>query len=151
VVIRGAPAWTGGADAHAGFIDHIGIGVPDRAAAKAYCDEPMPIPGLRPWFPTTAAGEFNYGPRGATGAQIFFYQAPEPGPSLAMAPACSTLSFMVARRATVREAHDRAAARQAEVVHEPREFPEYAAHCATYFVDPHGFVLKIVCRSAGEI
>jgi catechol 2,3-dioxygenase-like lactoylglutathione lyase family enzyme len=62
-----------------GFIDHIGIGVPDLAAAKQYYDELMPILGLRAWFATTEAGEFNYGPDGARGSQIFFYQALEPG------------------------------------------------------------------------
>ena len=50
-----------------GFIDHIGIGVPDLAAAKRYYDELMPVLGLRAWFPTTKAGEFNYGPDGARG------------------------------------------------------------------------------------
>lgn len=31
--------------ARTGFIDHIGIGVPDLAAAKAYYDELMPVWG----------------------------------------------------------------------------------------------------------
>ena len=39
-----------------GFIDHIGIGVPDLAAAKAYYDELMTILGLREWFPTGPDG-----------------------------------------------------------------------------------------------
>ena len=61
-----------------GFIDHIGIGVPDLPAANRYYYELMPILGLRACFPTSAAGEFNYGPDGARGTQIFFYQALEP-------------------------------------------------------------------------
>jgi catechol 2,3-dioxygenase-like lactoylglutathione lyase family enzyme len=32
-----------------GFIDHIGIGVPDLAAAKRYYGELMPLLGLRQW------------------------------------------------------------------------------------------------------
>ena len=36
-----------------GFIDHIGIGVPDLAAAKAYYDELMPVLGLKQWFKAT--------------------------------------------------------------------------------------------------
>ncbi|MGD0064650.1 MAG: hypothetical protein ABSB76_14550 [Streptosporangiaceae bacterium] len=43
-----------------GFIDHIGIGVPDLAAARRYYDELMPVLGLTAWFATTEAGEFNY-------------------------------------------------------------------------------------------
>ena len=53
-----------------GFIDHIGIGVPDLVEAKRYYDDLMPILGLRPWFPTTASGEFNYGPDGVLGPQV---------------------------------------------------------------------------------
>ena len=41
-----------------GFIDHIGIGVPDLAAAKEYYDDLMSVLGLRQWFET--------GPRRAT-------------------------------------------------------------------------------------
>jgi catechol 2,3-dioxygenase-like lactoylglutathione lyase family enzyme len=48
-----------------GFIDHIGLGVPDLDGAKRYYDELMPILGLRPWFPTSPDGAFNYGPDGA--------------------------------------------------------------------------------------
>jgi catechol 2,3-dioxygenase-like lactoylglutathione lyase family enzyme len=62
-----------------GFIDHIGIGVPDLVAAKRYYDDVMPVLGLRQWFKTTHGGPFNYGPDGARGAQLFFYQAREPG------------------------------------------------------------------------
>ena len=59
-------------------------------------------------------------------------------------------SFMVSSRATVRLAHDWALAHNAEVVHEPREFPEYGEHYATYFLAPHGFMLEVVCHSAEE-
>ena len=62
----------------------------------------------------------------------------------------SHLSFMVSSRAAVREAHDWAVAHNAEVVHEPREFPEYGEHYATYFLDPHGCMLEVVCHSAEE-
>src|SRR5262249_26086581 len=58
-----------------GFIDHIGIGVPDLEAAKAYYDELMSILGLREWFPREAGGPLNYGPDGARGSQLFIYQA----------------------------------------------------------------------------
>jgi predicted enzyme related to lactoylglutathione lyase len=101
-----APVPVRGAVSGTGFIDHIGIGVPDLAAAKRYYDE-------------------------LTGLQH--------------------LSFMVSSRATVREAHGWAAAHNAEIVHESREFPEYGEHYATYFLDPHGIMLEIVCHSAGQV
>jgi catechol 2,3-dioxygenase-like lactoylglutathione lyase family enzyme len=132
VAIRGARRRQEEQMSSAGFIDHIGIGVPDLAAARRYYDELMPILGLRPWFPTTAAGEFNYGPDGARGTGL------------------QHLSFMVSSRATVRKAHDWAVAHNGEVVHEPREFPEYGEHFATYFLDPHGFMLEVVCHRPEE-
>ena len=35
-------------------------------------------------------------------------------------------------------------------IKEPREFPEYGEHYATYFLDPHGFMLEVVCHGAEE-
>ena len=133
-----------------GFIDHVGIGVPDLAEAKRYYDGLMPILGLRAWFPTTEAGEFNYGPDGALGSQVFFYQALETGAHARHGTGLQHLSFMVSSRAIVREAHDWAVASDSEVIHEPREFPEYGEHYATYFLDPHGFMIEVVCHVAGE-
>ena len=136
--------------ARTGFIDHIGVGVPDLAAAKRYYDVLMPMLGLREWFPTTDAGEFNYGPDGAVGSQIFFYQALEPGNYSRHAAGLQHLSFMVSSRAIVREAHQWAVQEGAEIVHAPREFPEYGEHYATYFLDLHGFMLEVVCHSPDE-
>jgi hypothetical protein len=50
----------------------------------------------------------------------------------------------------VREAHEWAVAQEADVIHEPREFPEYGEHYATYFLDLHGFMLEVVCHSDDE-
>jgi hypothetical protein len=57
---------------------------------------------------------------------------------------------MVATRAIVREAHEWACAHDAEIVHEPREFPEYGEHYATYWLDPHGFMLEVVSPAPEE-
>ncbi|MEX2392868.1 MAG: VOC family protein [Actinomycetota bacterium] len=128
-----------------GFIDHIGIGVPDLAAAKRYYDELMPILGLKQWFPTSPEGSFNYGPDGAKGPQIFFYQALEPDAYSRHGTGLQHLSFMVESRAIVREAHEWAVAQGAEIVHEPRVFPEYSNDFyATFWLDPHGFMLEAV-------
>jgi catechol 2,3-dioxygenase-like lactoylglutathione lyase family enzyme len=129
-----------------GFIDHIGLGVPDLGAAKAYYDELMPILGLKAWFPTTESGELNYGPDGGRGTQVFFYQALEPAEHSRHAVGLQHLCFLVASRAVVREAHEWVVARGGEVVHAPKEFPEYGQHYATYFLDPHGFMLEVFCH-----
>lgn len=133
-----------------GFIDHIGIGVPDLVAAKRYYDELMPILGLTQWFPTTPVGEFNYGPDGARGPQLFFYQAREPSTHSRHGTGLQHLSFLVASRAIVREAHEWARSQGAEIVDEPREFPEYGQHYATFWLDPHGFMLEAMCHEPEE-
>lgn len=126
------------------FLDHIGIGVPDLAAAKAYYDGLLPILGLRQWFPTGPDGTFNFGPDGAQGPQVFFYQALEPDTHSRHGTGLQHLSFMVQSREIVREVHEWAKAQGSEVVHEPRDFPEYGRHYATFWLDPHGFMLEAV-------
>ena len=91
--------------ARTGFIDHIGIGVPDLAAAKQYYDDLMSVLGLREWFETGPGGPLNYGPDGAQGSQLFFYQAEEPGTYSRRETGLHHLAFLVASRAIVREAH----------------------------------------------
>ena len=133
-----------------GFIDHVGIGVPDLAAARRYYDELMPILGLRSWFPAGPDGSFSFGPDGAHGPQIFFYQALEPTTHSRHGTGLQHLSFMVERRAIVREAHAFALRHGAEVVHEPMEFPEYGQHYAAFWLDPHGFMLEAVAHVPEE-
>ena len=133
--------------ARTGYIDHIGIGVPDLVAAKRYYDELMPVLGLKQWFKTSPGGPFNYGPDGGRGSQLFFYEARESGAYSRLRTGLQHIAFVVSSRAIVREAHQWAVARNAEIVHEPREFPEYGAHYATYWLDPHGFMLEVVCSA----
>jgi catechol 2,3-dioxygenase-like lactoylglutathione lyase family enzyme len=129
-----------------GFVDHIGLAVPDLGAAKAYYDELMPILGLRQWFPTSPSGEFNYGPDGARGTQVFFYQALETEAYSRHRVGLQHLCFLVASRAIVRDAHRWAKEQRAEILHEPQEFPEYGDHYATFWLDPHGFMLEAFCH-----
>jgi len=134
-----------------GFIDHIGIGVPDLVAAKQYYDDLMSILGLREWFATVPGGPLNYGPDGDQGAQVFFYQADEPGTYSRRQTGLHHLAFLVESRAIVREAHRWACAREAIILDEPGEFPQYGEHCfATYWLDPHGFKLEAVCHTPEE-
>ena len=123
-----------------GFIDHIGIGVPDLGAAKQYYDELMSV-----------GGPLNYGPDGALGSQLFFYQAEEAGTYSRRQTGLHHLAFLVASRAVVREAHQWARARDAIVLDEPGEFPQYGPDCfATYWLDPHGIKLEAVCHTPEE-
>ena len=135
----------------AGFIDHIGIGVPDLVVAKEYYDDLMSVLGLREWFETGPGGPLNYGPDGARGSQVFFYEAEEPGAYSRLQPGLHHLAFLVASRAVVRDAHEWARTRGAIILDEPQGFPQYGPHCfATYWLDPHGFKLEAVCHSPEE-
>jgi catechol 2,3-dioxygenase-like lactoylglutathione lyase family enzyme len=134
--------------ADTGFIDHIGIGVPDLEATKAYYDGLMSVLGLRHWFERSTGDPLNYGPDGARGSQLFFYEAEEPTTYSRRGTGLHHLAFLVATRATVRAAHGWACAHDAVVLDEPREFPQYGEHCfATYWLDPHGFKLEAVCHT----
>jgi catechol 2,3-dioxygenase-like lactoylglutathione lyase family enzyme len=134
----------------AGFIDHVGIGVPDLPATKEYYDGLMSVLGLREWFETGPGGPLNYGPDGALGSQLFFYQADEGTYSRAQT-GLHHLAFLVASRSIVRAAHQWAVERSATILDEPQEFPQYGEHCyATYWLDPHGFKLEAVCHQPEE-
>ncbi len=133
-----------------GFIDHIGIGVPDLVLAKEYYDELMSVLGLKEWFQTGPDGPLNYGPDGALGSQLFFYQA-KPGLYSRSQTGLHHLAFLVASRSVVLEAHEWARGRDATILDAPQEFPQYGPHCfATYWLDPHGFKLEAVCHTPEE-
>jgi catechol 2,3-dioxygenase-like lactoylglutathione lyase family enzyme len=83
----------------------------------------MSVVGLREWFETGPGGPLNYGPDGAQGSQLFFYQAEEPGTYSRLQPGLHHLAFLVASRTVVREAHQWARTRDAVILDEPREFP----------------------------
>ena len=137
--------------ARTGFIDHIGIGVPDLVEAKEYYDDLMSVLGLREWFETVPGGPLNYGPDGARGSQLFFYQAEEPDAYSGLHTGLHHLAFLVATRSVVRDAYEWARAREAVILNEPREFPQYGPQCfATYWLDPHGFKLEAVCHVPDE-
>ena len=120
-------------------IDHIGLGVPDVAAAKAYYDEFMPLVGfVRQW-------ETGYRATDWYGAQIFLYPTLEDGDYSRHRIGLQHISFYVPTRADVHRAYEWATARGHEIVHEPRLFPEYNEHFyATFFLDVHGFMLEVV-------
>jgi catechol 2,3-dioxygenase-like lactoylglutathione lyase family enzyme len=120
-------------------LDHIGLGVPDVDAAKAYYDELLPLLGfVRQW-------EVGYRATDWYGAQLFLYPALEDGAYSRHRIGLQHLSFHVPTRAEVHRVHEWAAARGHEVVHEPKPFPEYHQHFyATFFLDLHGFMIEAV-------
>ena len=124
-------------------IDHFGIGVPDVDAAKAYYDELMPLVGYQSCFGN------GYCPDDWQGSQLFLYPTSEDGSYSRHQVGLQHIAFLVKSRAEVNRVHEWIVARGDEVLHTPREFPEYGPHCyATYFLDPHGFKIEVLCHSA---
>jgi catechol 2,3-dioxygenase-like lactoylglutathione lyase family enzyme len=120
-------------------IDHVGLGVPDVEAARAYYDELMPLVGfIREW-------DSGYRPTDWQGAQIFLYPTLEESTYSRHRVGLQHLSFHVATRAKVYRVHEWAVERGHEIVHEPQLFPEYhEQYYATFFLDMHGFMLEAV-------
>jgi catechol 2,3-dioxygenase-like lactoylglutathione lyase family enzyme len=120
-------------------IDHLGIGVPDVDAARAYYDEFMPLVGfVREWDTGYRATDWY-------GAQLFLYSTLEDGDYSRHRTGLQHISFHVPTRADVQRVYEWAKERDHEIVHEPKPFPEYHPHFyATFFLDMHGFMLEAV-------
>ncbi len=128
------------------MLGHLGVNVPDLETARGYYDQLLPTLGFEPFL--RAPDQFAYRPGGGkAGTYLFFYAAAEPGPYSRHAAGLQHLAFSVRSRSEVRAAHRLAVRLGAEVLHLPREFPEYPPpHFATFWLDPHGFLLEVVCH-----
>jgi catechol 2,3-dioxygenase-like lactoylglutathione lyase family enzyme len=63
------------------------------------------------------------------------------------APGFHHLAFAVSERSDVELAHDAAALAGAEILHAPREWPDYHPdYYATFFLDPDGFRVEVRSR-----
>jgi catechol 2,3-dioxygenase-like lactoylglutathione lyase family enzyme len=111
-----------------GFIDHIGLGVPDLAATKRYYDALMPILGLTEGLGPAQVSRSNYGPNGARGPQLFFYEVADASAYLRQGAGFHHIAFVVQSREIVRDAYRWACAQGAEILDPPRDFPRYGAH-----------------------
>lgn len=123
------------------------MNVPDLAVAKAYYDGLMPLLGYEPFF--AEADQFAYRPAGGKpGTYVFVYPAVEPGTGYsAGAPGLQHLAFIRPTRAAVDAVHDHVVAIGGDVLHPPQEWPQYPPpYWATFWRDPHGFVLEAVCH-----
>ena len=127
------------------MIDHIGINVPDLGEAKRYYDALMPSLGMEPFFITD--DEFSYKPaHGKPGTTIFFYRAPERNEYVRKQVGLQHLAFRARTRPEVDKAHAQAVALGSEVLYAPKLFPQYHEnYYASFWFDPHGFLLEIVC------
>jgi catechol 2,3-dioxygenase-like lactoylglutathione lyase family enzyme len=127
------------------MLGHLGINVPDLVAAKSYYRRVLSVVGFEEFI--TADDQFAYRPAGGKpGTYLFFYAAAEPGYSRT-ASGLQHLAFMVKTRSAVHAVHRLVVELGSEVVHQPREFPQYPPpYFATFWLDPFGFMLEAVCH-----
>jgi catechol 2,3-dioxygenase-like lactoylglutathione lyase family enzyme len=128
------------------MLGHLGLNVPDLAAAKAYYDELMPLLGFTEFV--SSADQFAYLPAGGKrGTYLFFYPSQQAGDFSRHQPGLQHLAFIVPDRSSVRAVHDHVRGRGDEVLHEPQHFPQYPPpYYATFWLDPFGFMLEAVCH-----
>jgi catechol 2,3-dioxygenase-like lactoylglutathione lyase family enzyme len=128
------------------MLGHLGINVPDLAAATAYYDELMPLLDYQPFV--SSETECAYMPiDGMRGAYLFIYGSAESSDYSRHRTGLQHLAFVVRTRTAVRDVHRHVQAAGSQVLHEPREFPEYPPpYYATFWLDPFGFMLEAVCH-----
>jgi catechol 2,3-dioxygenase-like lactoylglutathione lyase family enzyme len=127
-------------------LGHLGINVADLTVAKTYYDAVMPLLGYEEFV--SADDEFSYRPIHAKpGTFVFFYRSEEPGEYSRQRAGLQHLAFIVGTRQEVDAVRDLVAGLGSEVVHPPREFPQYhPGYYATFWLDPFGQMLEAVCH-----
>lgn len=128
------------------MIGHLGLNVSDLGEPRVRWARLAPLVGMAPYLD----GPDEVGFRPATdrpGAYLFLYQAAEANPYSKDEPGPQHLAFAVRSNADVDRAHRHAVGEGWTIVHPPREFPEYPPpYYATFFVDPDGFTIEVVCH-----
>lgn len=121
------------------MIDHIGIQCRDMGASAAFYDAVLaPLGGQRIMDFGVAIGY------GVPPIPNFWIGGHQTGEGFME----SHLAFMAADRDKVRAFFDAAVAQGAEVLHQPREWPEYHEHYYGAFVrDPDGNNVEAVCHT----
>jgi catechol 2,3-dioxygenase-like lactoylglutathione lyase family enzyme len=128
------------------MLGHLGVNVPDLAAAKRYYERLMPAVGFEEFL--SADDQFAYRPAGGKpGTHLFFYPATEGSSYSRRAVGLQHLAFMVRTRSAVRAVHRLVTDMGDEVLHEPQNFPQYPPpYFATFWLDPSGLMLEAVCH-----
>ena len=132
------------------MLGHVGINVPDLAAARRYYGTIMPLVGFEMYV--DADDEFAYRPAaGKPGTYLFFYPSAEQSRYSRHQTGLQHLAFIVRTRSAVHAVHtvvaELAARSGGHVVHEPQVFPQYPQpYFATFWLDPWGVMLEAVCH-----
>ena len=124
------------------MIDHLGINCSDLERSAAFYDAVLGVLGHRRLMDHGVA--IGYGTRGP---DFWIGRQPETGPASGSNREIP-VAFSAVDPAAVRAFFDAAVAHGAEVLHEPRHFPEYHDHYFGAFVrDPDGNNVEAVCHT----
>jgi catechol 2,3-dioxygenase-like lactoylglutathione lyase family enzyme len=136
-------AGVGAFDEDDGMIDHFGINCADLQASAAFYDKVLATLGHSRLMDFGVA--IGYGTEGPA---FWISEQPPEGP--ASGPNREVhIAFTAPDAATVRAFFDAATDLGAEVLHEPRLWPEYHEHYYGAFVrDPDGNNVEAVCHTA---
>lgn len=129
------------------MLGHLGLNVPDLAEARRYYGGLLPLVGYEPFFATD--DEFAFMPaEGKRGTFLFFYPVSAARPyDRNDTVGVQHLAFSVRTRGAVNRVHQWAVSEASQVLHPPREFPEYPPpYFATFWLDPFGVMLEAVCH-----
>ena len=128
------------------MLGHIGINVPDLEQARSYYGEIMPLLGFEPFVDDD--DQFAFKPAAnKRGTYLFVYPSQQESAFSRHHTGLQHLAFMVPTRRAVSAIHERVIALGGEVLHAPREFPEYPPpYFATFWLDPFAIMLEAVCH-----
>ncbi len=131
-------------------LGHLGVNVQNLFRAKEYYDTVMPLLDYDVFL--SSDDEFAYKPAaGKVGTYIFFYPAADNGEYSRHRTGLQHLAFIVKSRDVVEDVHLAVVRLGSEVIHAPREFPEYhPGYYATFWLDPYGQMLEAVCHKTAE-
>lgn len=117
------------------LLDHVVLQVDDVAAIRDWYDQIMDVAGGTRVFDISTL--IGYAAPGQP-AQLFFSQATDPDGRQ------THLALSVADETTVRRGHELAVKLGAEILHEPRLWPEYGpGYYAVFIRDPAGNNLEL--------
>lgn len=128
------------------MLGHLGVNVPDLAAAKRYYTALMPLVGFEPFL--DAKDEFAFRPvQGKPGTYLFFYPSTSAGTYSSDRTGLQHLAFMTRGRSLVDAIHEFAVDSGNTILYSPQHFPQYLGHYyATFWLDPFGLKLEAVCH-----
>ncbi len=124
------------------MIDHLGVQVADVPASAEFSTQVFAPVGLREAMRIPVAGSFVIGLTGPNGVPDFWVSPARGDEAREL-----HVGFSAADRAAVDAVHDAALSAGAEVLHAPREWPEYhPGYYAAFLRDPDGHDVEAVCH-----